>query len=259
MTHFSWSDALSVGDAMIDGDHRRLLRLTDELKFAVEQGDGRDVLRELIEALIVGTKEHLKREEVFMQGIGYADFPTHRQYHDKLMETVQHFKKLLDVDDSRLQIKRTNLRTRIHSNGTRALKMEIDYTQKLSVLLVDGVQAHRFLMGSGIKRMNPFSKIDQAASLDEAITKLSSNSYNAVISDWSMPSGGGAELIKWMRARAHFRRVPFIMISGKNDNKDIINAFMELQVDAYVVKPFAAGHLYEKMMTAIDKRQKLTV
>jgi two-component system chemotaxis response regulator CheY len=137
-----------------------------------------------------------------------------------------------------------------------ALKMEIDYTQKLNLLLVDDVPAHRFMMASGIKRINPFCTVDEAANIEEAIALLSGKSYTAVISDWSMPGGGGGELIKWMRARTHFRRVPFIMISSRDDNEDIIKAFMELGVDAYVVKPFVARDLYDKMVAAVEKRQK---
>jgi CheY-like chemotaxis protein len=133
--------------------------------------------------------------------------------------------------------------------------MEIDYNQNLRILLVDDVQVHRYLMTTGLEHINPFIKIDQAASLEEALAQLSANTYNAVISDWSMPDGGGAELIKWMRARTHFRQVPFIMISSKGGSEDIISAFMELKVDAYVVKPFKRQDLYEKMMSAIEKRK----
>jgi two-component system chemotaxis response regulator CheY len=133
--------------------------------------------------------------------------------------------------------------------------VSIDYTQKLRFLLVDDVPVFRYLMVSGIEKINPFIKLDQADSLQSAIAKLSGETYNAVVSDWNMPGGGGGELLKWMRARAHFRQVPFVMISGKNQNDDIIEAFMELGVDAYVVKPFKHQHLYEKIMAAIDKRR----
>ena len=60
-----------------------------------------------------------------------------------------------------------------------------------------------------------------------------------------------------MRARSHFQRVAFIMISGNSNNEDIIKAFMKLQVDAYVVKPFKARDLLDKVMSAIDKRQTM--
>jgi two-component system chemotaxis response regulator CheY len=133
--------------------------------------------------------------------------------------------------------------------------MPIDYSQKLHFLLVDDVPVYRFLMESGIHKINPFIELDQAASVDEAMAKLAEGKYDAVISDWNMPEGGGEALLKWMRSRTHFRSVPFIMISGKNDNEDIIEAFMRLGVDAYVVKPFNHRDLYEKVIAAIDNRK----
>jgi CheY-like chemotaxis protein len=134
--------------------------------------------------------------------------------------------------------------------------MEIDYTQKLSLLLVDDVAVHRFLMASGIEGINPFITIDQAASLDEAIAKLSTNSYSAVISDWSMPGGSGTDLVRWMRARPQYQCVPFIMVSGKEWDDGVASALREQQVDAYIVKPPAPRDLYEKMMNAMEKRRK---
>ncbi len=134
--------------------------------------------------------------------------------------------------------------------------MEIDFQKKLKILLVDDVQVHRYLMSSGIARINPFVQIDQATSLEEAITRLSNGTYNVVVSDWSMAGGGGDELVRWMRARANFRRVPFIMISSHAGHDAIIHAFMELDVDAYVVKPFTPQDLYKKIVFAFDKRSK---
>jgi CheY-like chemotaxis protein len=130
----------------------------------------------------------------------------------------------------------------------------IDYNKELCLLVVDDVQVHRFLMTSGLRRIHPFIKIDEATSLEEATRMLTTNQYHAVVSDWNMPGGGGAELIRWMRARPHFRRVPFVMISGNTASEDIIHAFMELQVDAYVVKPFTPQDLFLKIMSALEKK-----
>ena len=132
--------------------------------------------------------------------------------------------------------------------------MDIDYEQKLRFLVIDDVPVYRFLMESGIRKVNPFIQLDQASTVEEAMEKLSQEHYNAVISDWNMPEGGGEALLKWMRGRPHFRKVPFIMISGKSQNEEIIDAFMRLGVDAYVVKPFHHRDLYEKVMGAIANR-----
>lgn len=133
--------------------------------------------------------------------------------------------------------------------------MNIDYSKDLRILVVDDVQVHRFLMSSGIERINPFAQIEQASDLEGAITRLNEQHFDAVVCDWKMAGGDGNSLVKWMRSRANFRRVPFIMISGNAGNEDIIRAFMEFGVDAYVVKPFSAKDLYGKIIAALDKRK----
>jgi DNA-binding response OmpR family regulator len=136
--------------------------------------------------------------------------------------------------------------------------MNSSNTKIVKVLLVDDVQMHRFTMKYGMEIVNPTIKIDEAENLAQAIEKLSSNDYSAVISDWSMPGGGGEELVSWMRARPQFNSVAFVMISAKSNNKDIIQAFTEHKVDDYVVKPFRRKALVEKTMAAIEKRRQGT-
>lgn len=127
---------------------------------------------------------------------------------------------------------------------------------QLSLLVVDDVPVHRYLMVSSLERLHPGIRIEQASSFDEACAKLTQGRIDIVVSDWNMPGGDGGELVKWMRARVHFRRVPFVLISSNSDQEDIIQAFMELGVDAYVVKPFKPEDLYEKMLAALEKRLK---
>lgn len=132
--------------------------------------------------------------------------------------------------------------------------MDIDFTKETwRVLVVDDVQVHRFLMASGLGRLNPCLRITEADSVDIAKEMLGNGSYDAVVSDWNMPGGGGSELVRWLRARPHFKRVPFVMISGNKEGEDIIRAFMELGVDAYVVKPFTPQDLYGKIKASIEK------
>ena len=131
---------------------------------------------------------------------------------------------------------------------------EIDYSRQLRILVVDDVAVHRMLLISGLSRLNPFMQVDEACSGSEAMTKLQGKErYNAVVCDWLMPNGSGEDLLRWMRARPHFKRVPFIMLSGKSDNQEIIKAFMDLGVDGYVVKPFMPRDVYQKVVDTIDK------
>jgi two-component system chemotaxis response regulator CheY len=131
---------------------------------------------------------------------------------------------------------------------------KIDYTKKRRVLILDDVKVHRVMMDRFLSKINPFMAIVLASTVDQAIATLSDGHFDAVVSDWNLPGQGGEVLLKWMRARANFNRVPFIMVSSNTDNQDIIHAFMALGVDAYVTKPFKAQDLYEKITAAYDKR-----
>lgn len=135
--------------------------------------------------------------------------------------------------------------------------MATDYLrQAWNILVVDDIQVHRYLMASGLTRRNPFMQVTETCSVGEAIAALSTPGarYDAIVSDWNMPEQGGEELLRWIRARRVFDRVPFVMISANTDSEDIIQAFMALGVDGYVVKPFKSEDLYRKIQSAIDSR-----
>lgn len=131
---------------------------------------------------------------------------------------------------------------------------DIDFSRQLHLLVVDDVAVHRMLLVSGLGRINPFMKVEEAGSGNDAISKLSGDEhYDAVICDWLMRDGSGEDLLRWMRTRPHFKRVPFIMVSGKSSAQEIIEAFAGLGVDDYVVKPFMPKDVYRKTVEAIDK------
>jgi two-component system chemotaxis response regulator CheY len=131
---------------------------------------------------------------------------------------------------------------------------KVNYTNKRRILVVDDVEVHRVMMDSFLRTVNPFLTVEDASTVPEAIEKLRDGKFDAVVSDWNLPEHGGDALLKWMRARANFNRVPFIMVSGNTENEDIIHAFMSLGVDAYVTKPFNGQDLYEKIVVAYEKR-----
>ena len=85
MAHFSWTDDLSTGSALIDGDHRKLINMINALFDSLEKGQANDIMGKVLNNLIVYTKEHFGREEAEMQRINYAASIAHKSEHTKLL------------------------------------------------------------------------------------------------------------------------------------------------------------------------------
>jgi hemerythrin len=88
MDYFQWSDALSVGNSLIDQDHKELVTLVNELHQAVQDGKSGETLGSILQALFTYTQEHFQREELLMEHINYADIDAHLAQHKKLIDQV---------------------------------------------------------------------------------------------------------------------------------------------------------------------------
>jgi hemerythrin-like metal-binding protein len=93
MATFNWSDNLSTGNQMIDGDHRHLIDLLNELQAAMVSGKGNAVLGGILDELIAYTVSHFSREELLMKHIHYAEYEMHKAEHEKLIAEVKNFRQ----------------------------------------------------------------------------------------------------------------------------------------------------------------------
>lgn len=99
-----------------------------------------------------------------------------------------------------------------------------------------------FLRGAGCE------DITECATGEEGLEVIQTNSVDFVISDWEMPGMDGLELIKKVRALPQHKDLPFIIITSpiSNENIKVMDAG-ENGVDAYLIKPFRARVLREKI------------
>ena len=88
MDYFQWSDALSVGNSLIDQDHKELVNLVNELHQAVQDGKSSETPGRILQALFTYTQEHFQREELLMEHINYVDKEAHLDQHKKLIDQV---------------------------------------------------------------------------------------------------------------------------------------------------------------------------
>ncbi len=129
------------------------------------------------------------------------------------------------------------------------------FNLKLKVLVVDDFPTMRRIMKNLLKQVG-FENIDEAEDGAQALAKLKAGGYGLVVSDWNMPVMEGIELLKHVREDEALKTMPFLMVTAEAEKDKVITAF-KAGVDNYVVKPFTAEVLKEKLEKIADKRPSL--
>jgi DNA-binding response OmpR family regulator len=115
----------------------------------------------------------------------------------------------------------------------------------LNVLVVDDDSVLRQFMCRMLKRMNAAGVL-AAESGEQALRQLDNGSdpIDIVIADWNMPGMSGIELFK--RVRSTRPRMPFLMLTGRDDAASIVAARTS-GIPAYLVKPVSPQELDAKV------------
>jgi hemerythrin len=89
MPFTEWSNEFNVGIEEIDGEHRKLLELLNQLHDAAKTGDGREVLGRVLDGLMHYVDYHFTHEEEFFLRTNYPGYERHRRQHQALTVTVR--------------------------------------------------------------------------------------------------------------------------------------------------------------------------
>ena len=99
-----------------------------------------------------------------------------------------------------------------------------------------------------------YAEVIQVSNAESALETLNSMQIDFVISDWEMPGKSGLDLLRFIRGHQTFRRIPFIMITSQVSQEKLkIKNAVAFEVNAYIVKPFRAQVLKEKIESLIPK------
>ena len=106
-----WSKEYSIGIEYIDQDHKKLLHLLNQFSIAYDYAQCEEFEREALEELVSYTKYHFKREEKLMEDYGYPGFPEHQEEHQAMIDKVEEYVAIYNIEghDSLKQV--TNLLT----------------------------------------------------------------------------------------------------------------------------------------------------
>lgn len=84
----TWDDSYSVGIAVLDEDHKRLLNLINQLQTAAHYKTSDKYEKEAFDALLDYTKNHFQREEELMEKYEFPGLDAHKQQHQAMIDEV---------------------------------------------------------------------------------------------------------------------------------------------------------------------------
>ena len=126
----------------------------------------------------------------------------------------------------------------------------------LKVLVVDDHLNMRRTISNMLKS-HGFQTVVEAPDGTDALVKLEEGGIDVVVCDWNMPKMKGVNVLQWMRSHDATRETPFLMVTAEVDEKTVMQA-LEGEVDGYIIKPFKAQTLTEKLNSILERREKPT-
>lgn|SRR5690606_29498358 len=126
--------------------------------------------------------------------------------------------------------------------------------KNMNILVVDDFPTMRRIVRSLLKELG-FGNVDEAEDGQEALSKLRKGGFGLVVSDWNMPNLDGLEMLKVIRSDNDLKQLPVLMITAEAKKENIIAA-AQAGASGYVVKPFTAATLEEKLNKIFEKLGK---
>ncbi|QJQ96570.1 MULTISPECIES: chemotaxis response regulator CheY [Halomonadaceae] len=123
--------------------------------------------------------------------------------------------------------------------------------KNMSILVVDDFPTMRRIVRGLLKELG-FTNVDEAEDGQEGLAKLRSGAFEFVVSDWNMPNLDGLEMLKQIRADDALKHLPVLMVTAEAKKENIIAA-AQAGANGYVVKPFTAATLEEKLNKIFEK------
>ena len=123
--------------------------------------------------------------------------------------------------------------------------------KNIKILVVDDFPTMRRIIRNLLKDLG-FDNVDEAEDGAIAMDKLRNGNVDFVVSDWNMPNLDGLSMLQQIRADPQLRDTPVLMVTAEAKKENIIAA-AKAGASGYVVKPFTAATLEEKLNKIFEK------
>jgi two-component system chemotaxis response regulator CheY len=129
------------------------------------------------------------------------------------------------------------------------METTIDFSMK--VLVVDDFATMRKIIRNILKQIG-FEDVVEAEDGVAAIQVLKNEKIGLVVTDWNMPNMTGLDLLQHIRQNPLSADVPVLMVTAEGHKDNVLEA-VKAGVNNYVVKPFTAETLQEKIEIMFKK------
>lgn len=123
--------------------------------------------------------------------------------------------------------------------------------KNMKVLVVDDFSTMRRIVKNLLVELG-FTNIVEANDGSTALPILKQGGIDFLVTDWNMPEMPGIDLLKAVRSTPELSAIPVLMVTAEAKRDQIVEA-AEAGVNGYVVKPFTADTLKEKIDKVFER------
>lgn len=116
---------------------------------------------------------------------------------------------------------------------------------RLKFLVVDDFSPMRKIIRNLLKDRG-YDDVEEADNGEAALERLRNGDFDFVISDWSMPTMSGIDLLRAIRADPRLKRLPVLLVTAEAKRENIIEA-AQARASGYILKPFTGATLEAKL------------
>lgn len=125
--------------------------------------------------------------------------------------------------------------------------------KNMKILVVDDFSTMRRIVRNLLVELGfTGTLIKEADDGANALSMLRSMPFDLVVTDWNMPNMTGIDLLRSIREEEKIKGMPVLMITAENDREQIVAA-AQAGVNGFVVKPFSAATLEEKISRIFER------
>jgi two-component system chemotaxis response regulator CheY len=126
-------------------------------------------------------------------------------------------------------------------------------SKDLRFLVVDDFSTMRRIIKNLLQDIG-YPNVTEADDGNTALPILQQGNIDFLVTDWNMPGMPGLDLLKAVRADPKLAKMPVLMLTAEAKREQIVEA-AQAGVNGYVIKPFTAATLKEKLDKILESRK----